>query len=51
MINAPTCNFVIKKIGLCVKSEAKEKFFLKFMRECEVYLGDQIEEMKEKKYI
>lgn len=32
MINAPTCNFVIKKLGLCVKSETKIKFFVKFMK-------------------
>lgn len=31
MVNAPTCNFVIRKLGLCVKSETKIKFFVKFM--------------------
>ena len=32
MINAPTCSYVIKKLGLCVKSETKIRFFRKFMK-------------------
>lgn len=32
MINAPTCSAVIKKLGLCVKSETKIRFFTKFMK-------------------
>jgi len=43
MINAPTCNFVIKKLGLCVKSETKTKFFVKFMTECENELEKKLE--------
>jgi hypothetical protein len=34
LINAPTCGFVIKKLGLCVKSEIKQKLFRKFLKEC-----------------
>ncbi len=34
LINGPTCGFVIKKIGLCKKSEIKVKLFKKFIKEC-----------------
>lgn len=34
MINAPTCNWVINKLGLCAKSDTKVKLFNKFMRIC-----------------
>lgn len=32
MINAPTCSTVIKKLGLCVKSDTKVRFFRKFLK-------------------
>ena len=32
LINGPTCGFVIKKLGLCVKSETKVKIFRKFVK-------------------
>jgi NhaP-type Na+/H+ or K+/H+ antiporter len=34
MINAPTCNWVIRKLGLCNKSETKVKLFNKFVKIC-----------------
>lgn len=51
MINAPTCNYVIKKLGLCVKSETKTKFFVKFMTECEFELNSKLEEMTKNKHL
>lgn len=51
MINAPTCNYVIKKLGLCVKSETKTKFFIKFMSECELELKRKVEEMRKNKHV
>ncbi len=51
MINAPTCNYVIRKLGLCWKSETKVKFFMKFMIECERELKKKLEEMKRNRYI
>ena len=32
MVNAPTCGMIIRKLGLCVKSDAKIRFFRKFMK-------------------
>lgn len=33
-INAPTCGFVIQKLGVCAKSDIKVKLFRKFLKEC-----------------
>ena len=43
MINAPTCNWVINKLGLCHKSDTKVKPFNKFMKICKRDLNDKIE--------
>ena len=51
IINAPTASFFIKKIGLCVKSETKQRLFRKFMRECEKDLSKKIEDMKKNPYL
>lgn len=32
VINAPTCSLIIRKLGLCVKSDTKIRFFRKFMK-------------------
>jgi hypothetical protein len=32
LINAPTCGWVIKRLGVCAKSEIKVKLFRKFVR-------------------
>ena len=42
MINAPTCNWVIIKLGLCAKSDTKVKLFNKFMRICRRDLEEKI---------
>lgn len=51
MINAPTCSAVIKKLGLCVKSETKIRFFTKFMKECEKEITFQMDGMKNNKHL
>jgi hypothetical protein len=43
MINAPTCNWVINRLGLCHKSDTKVKLFNKFMKICKRDLEDKIE--------
>ena len=43
MINAPTCNWVIIKLGLTHKSETKVKLFNKFMKICRKDLQNKIE--------
>ena len=46
MINAPTCNWVIVKLGLCHKSDTKVKLFNKFMKICRKDLEAKIEQTR-----
>lgn len=46
MINAPTCNWVIRKLGLCNKSETKVKLFNKFMKICQKELEGKTEQIR-----
>ena len=46
MINAPTCNWVIKRLGLCSKSETKVKLFNKFMKICKKELEEKIDNVR-----
>ena len=52
MINAPTCNWVIVKLGLCNKSDTKVKLFNKFMKICKKDLLIKLENTrKNSKYL
>ena len=46
MINAPTCNWVIVRLGLTHKSDTKVKLFNKFMKICAKDLEEKIDHTK-----
>lgn len=51
VINAPSCSWFIQKLGVCVKSDAKIRFFRKFMRECEYDMNKLVADMRKNKHL
>ncbi len=46
VINASTAGLVIKKVGLCVKSDTKTRLFMKFMGECSRDVKEKLKELQ-----
>jgi len=51
IINAPTAGFVIRKLGLCVKSEVRTKLFSSFMKGLNQDIVERLNELKQNKYL
>lgn len=51
VINAPTAGFVIRKIGLCVKSEVRTKLFASFMKGLNQDISERLTELRQNKYL
>ena len=51
VINAPTAGWVIKSIGLSVKSPAREKLFLGFMENVKTELHEALKKVEKNRYL
>jgi len=51
LINAPTAGFLIGKLGLCVKSEVRNKLFASFMKGLNQDIVERLSELKQNRYL